>query len=309
MKGIALCEDRIYETLNRVLSKEGINLVRISSPEEIQFFEDELVVVQYPLGNITRGQIFYNLEKLWEKRAPITVIIKNPEVKIRQRDLRENVLIFNKETSPETIGEKIIEKLISPELLLNQGLEAYVAKNYAKAYEYWITLARTRQARNTKVFEYLKIAREEFKEAGIDLSELDAVLESRIDPFEKGIMLFSEGNLKEALSYLRNVKKDSPNFLRAMAVIEKIKEELNIEEAEEVLEEIEKEIEVEFSDIYEKAENNKEEPLSPQQAFILSLIDGKTSLKEIFHIMPITEDEFKRSVKLLIDKGYIKRRE
>lgn len=309
MKGIALCEDKIYEALNKILSKEGINLTRIPSPEEIPHFEDELVVVQYPLGNLTRGKIFYNLEKLWEKRAPITVIIKNPEVKIRQRDLRENVLMFNKDTSPETIGNEILKKLISPELLLNQGLEAYVAKNYAKAYEYWMTLARTKQARNTKVFEYLEIAKDEFKEAGIDISELNAVLESRIDPFEKGIKLFSEGNLKEALSYLRKVKRDSPNFLRAMAIMEKIKEELNIEEAEEVLEEIEKEIEVEFSDIYEKTENNKEEPLSPQQAFILSLIDGKTSLKEIFHIMPITEEEFKKSVKLLIDKGYIKRRE
>ncbi|GEM_PF-2241549 len=309
MKGIALCEDRTYEGLNKILSKEGIKLNRIYSPEEIAHFEDELVIIQYPLGTLTRGQIFFNLEKLWEKRAPITVIIKDPDVKIRQRDLRENVLIFDKDTPIETISNEILHKLISPDLLLNKGLEAYVAKNYTKAYEYWMTLAKTKQARNTKVFEYLEIAKEEFKEAGLNLSELNAVLESRVDPFEKGIKLFSEGNLKGALSYLRKVKKDNPNFLRAVAIMEKIKDELNIEEAEEVLEEIEREMDVEFSHVYEKIDAEKEEPLSPQQAFILSLIDGRTSLKEIFHIMPITEEEFKGAVMQLIEKGYIKRRE
>ena len=78
---------------------------------------------------------------------------------------------------------------------------------------------------------------------------------------------------------------------------------------EEVLHEVENHIEIEFSDVFERVKKKPEEDLSPTQAFILSLIDGKTSLKEIFQIMPITEDEFRLAINFLIKKGYIKRRE
>ncbi|MCD6454788.1 MAG: hypothetical protein J7L62_05740 [Candidatus Aminicenantes bacterium] len=309
MKGIALCEDEIYDQLAKHLEKEEIVLVKIPSPNEISDFKDELIIVQFPLQDFTRGEIFENLEKLWLKRAPVTVIIKGKDVRVRERDLRENVIIMDVDTPAEEMARKILSKLKSPDVLLVKGLEEYVAKNYQKAYEYWITLAKSRKARGTKVFEYLNIARKEFEEAGLDISELNAILASNVDPYEEGIKLFSTGKMKEAYNFLKKVDEHHPKFLQARALIEKIKEEMELEEAEEVLHEVENHIEIEFSDVFERVKKKPEEDLSPTQAFILSLIDGKTSLKEIFQIMPITEDEFRLAINFLIEKGYIKRRE
>ncbi len=309
MNGIALCEEKIYTVLRDKLKDQGVELKFLSSPSKISKFEGEVLIVQFPLGKIKRGELFQELEKLWETKNPFTVIIKEKSIRIRKRDLRENVMIFNIDTPPEEINKNILERINSSEFLLNKGLEAYVEKHYRKAYEYWIRLAR-KDSGETKVFEYLKIARREFKETGIDTSELEQLLENRVDPYEAGIKEFSKGNLRESIHHLEKVKEKHPKFIQAMALLEKAKEESELEEAEEVLEEIElKGRGKEFKGVYEKIENIPVKELSPQEAFLLSLMNGKTQLDEIASIMPMSEEDFSKAVKNLLKQGYIKRKE
>jgi len=310
MNGIALCEEKIYTTLRDKLKDQGVELKLVNSPLEIPDFEGEVLIVQFPFGKIKRGELFQELEKLWETRYPFTVIIKGKSIRIRERDLRENVMIFNGSIPPEEINKNIAERINSSEFLLNKGLEAYVEKRYRKAYEYWMRLARKGSVKEPKVFEYLNIAKREFKEAGIETSELEQLLESRVDPYEAGIKEFSKGNLRGVIYYLEKVNEKHPKFIQAMALLEKAREEIELEEAEEVLEEIElKGREKKFNGIYEKIENISVKELSPQEAFLLSLMNGKTPLGEIASIMPMSDDDFLKAVKNLMEQGYIKRKE
>ncbi len=308
MKAVLFCNQVFAHTMEKALQSEGIEVEEIKSPDQIPEIKPDILVVQFPLGEFSRGDIFVNLEKLWDQASPLTLIIKPPQERIRKRDLKENVVVIDDTSSPEEAVKNLLDALKVPDYLLSRGLEAYAERNYPLAYEYWMRLARDERARGTKVYEYLKIARKEFEGAGLDISALDRVLEERLDPFREGTRLYSEGKLNEALKFLRKIPKDHPEFVRAMAVIENIKEEMELEDVEEVLEEIEGET---FSeeDAFVRVEDSPKIDLTPKEAFLLSLIDGETPVRDIEKVAPMGREEFVQSFKKLLKYGLIRRKE
>ncbi len=307
MKAALFCSHDFSHTLREILQREEIEVEEIKTPQEIANVKADIVVVQFPLGAFSRGDVFVNLESLWDRSSPLTVIIKPVGERVRRRDLKDNVIVVDENSPPRKVAESLLDALRVPDYLLSRGLEAYAERNYPLAYEYWMRLARDKRARETKVYEYLKIARKEFEEAGLDVSQLDKILEERLDPFREGTRLYSEGNLKQALKFLQKVPETHPEFVRARAIIENIREELELEDVEEVLEEIEAE-RIEEEDIFEPSGNPPGAELTPKEAFLLSLIDGESPVGKIEKIVPMERDEFMESLKKLLKLGLIRRK-
>ncbi len=307
MKAALFCSEKITQGLKGVLQQQGMEVLELETPELLPQVEAEIVVVQFPVGKYKRGDVFVNLERLWDRSSPITLIIKPPGEKIRRRDLKANVLVLDETAGVEEMGRRLLEFLHDPELLLSKGLEAYAERNYPLAYEYWLRLARSEEGKGTKVFEYLKIAKREFEEAGLDTAPIEKILMERVDPFKEGARLYSEGKLQEALEYLERISQDHPEFVRARALVENIKEELELEDAEEVLNEIENPS-ISDEDVFLPVGGLSQAELTPKEAFLLSLIDGEATVEKISKIAPMDQEELKNSLKKLLALGLIRRK-
>ncbi len=307
MRAALLCREEISRELKKALEREGVQVFELASPGDLKEIQADIVVVQFPLGDYSRGDIFVNLEALWDRSSPLTLIIKPEKERVRRRDLKENVVVVDDTLSGEEIARRLMQALESPDYLLSKGLEAYAERNYSLAYEYWLRLARSEKGKTTKVYEYLKIARKEFEDAGLDVGEIDRVLEERLDPFKEGTRLYSEGKLKEALRFLQKIPEDHPEFMRARAIIENIKEELELEDVEEVLEEIEAGA-IDEDDIFVPEPGGGEAQLTPKEAFLLSLMDGESSVGKIEKIVPMDREEFLNSMRKLLKLGLIRRK-
>ncbi len=308
MKASLFCSPDLLEGLKKILQKEGFEVEELKDPQEISKTSSEVVVAQFPLGKFTRGDVFTNLEELWDRSSPLTLIIKPPEERIRRRDLKANVVVVDEGAEAEEAGKKLLDLFRKPEFLLSRGLSAYAERNYPLAYEYWLKLARSERGRETKVFEYLKIARKEFEEAGLDITPIEELLMERVDPFREGTKLYSEGNLREALELLKKIPQNHPEFVRARALIETIKEELDLEDAEEILDEIESQGITE-GDVFQRVEADPPTDLTPKEAFLLSLIDGEATVEAISKIVPMEGEEFETAMKKLLSLGLIRRKE
>ncbi len=228
----------------------------------------DFIITQYPLWNLTRGKFFSLFSPLWEMKIP-TVVISNT-FKLREQDKMPFVHII-----PETpdLDERILEVLGE-----HLGVE-------------------------------FELGEEIFEEESPEIKE----------KLETGLSHYGVGKLQEAYREWLSILKKHNCHGKAYEYISIAKndfEEAGIDLREfysltSLIREIDEDFKLRGSDCYELnmvPEEIEKLTLHPFEAFILSLLNGKTSVRKILLLIPQEKKScLKYAIFHLLQKGIIKK--
>ena len=257
--------------LTSILEKHGIYVERGQDEDSLNkalSLAPHFIIIEFPLWQLTRRDFFAKLSPIWEEG--ILTIILSHTLKLREKDKKPFIHIV----APNKEGEERIMEILEEHLgidlnlpkedyetepdkfseKLETGLSHYGVGKLEEAYREWLDVLK-RDNCNQKAYEYISIAKQDFEEAGIDLSEF-----------------------KNLTSMIR---------------------------------EIEEEFELKGRDRYKFVKNPEEIEeltLHPFEAFVLSLLDGHTPIREVYLLIPEEKRScLKYAVYRLLRKGLIEK--
>ncbi len=195
------------ETLRRLVStleKHGIYVERGQDEDSLNkaiSLSPRFVILEFPLWQLTRRDFFSKLSLIWEEG--ILTIILSHNLKLRKDDQKPFIHVV----PPTKEGEERIMEILEEHLgitlelpgenyetgadkfleKLETGLSHYGVGKLKDAYREWLSVLKMDNC-NQKAYEYITIAKQDFEDAGIDLSEFKT-LTSMIVEIDEGFEL------------------------------------------------------------------------------------------------------------------------
>ncbi len=261
-----------FSKLISTLEKHGVDVQRGLDEDSLRnalSLSPSFLIVEFPLWQLSRKDFFDLLSPIWEKE--ILTIILSRNFRLREADKKPFIHILNPSPEAEERILEILEENLGIDLGLPEdkigeeekqsfseeletGLSHYGVGKLEDAYREWLSILKKDNC-NQKAYEYISIARQDFKAAGIDLSEF-----------------------KKITSLIRDIEDDFT--LRGRDIYRFIGDKGKIEEL----------------------------TLHPFEAFVLSLLDGKIPIREIYLLIPEEKHScLKYAIYHLLQKGLIEK--
>jgi len=273
MRGVVFYEEeKVVDSLISAFEKLGIFMEKGSGTEAFKNLPNvdfDFLITEFPLPGIERKDFFEVLSKLWNEKKIFTIIVKDKSTGLRRGDKQEFIHIITKPVEAEEILNIIVDRL--------------------------------------------KIPTEEL--------DLAPILESKeiAEKLETGLSHYGVGKFKEAYKeWIEVLRMDNCNAkaIEYIKIAEKEFQNAGIDLSEfrkltgAMKEGVPEDIKFRGTDIFTL--NNEAsfegETIHPLEAFILSNLDGKTSINKILMILPEEQKSCLRNIiAYFLWKGFIKK--